>query len=134
MKYSSNVEFNTIPKFLDKQYRTSYHHKYGDNDIKYVKLVLCKKAKYKIEENHMVWECERCFSLGTGLHEESLNKIAQVWDDIKDVNPLKVLKVLGATETSFLYNSIMAEVQANNLNLDDCCIMFAHNYWEEKKE
>ena len=133
MARSSNVEFNTIPKFLDKQYRTSYHHKYDNNNIKYVKLILCKKAKYKIEENHMVWECERCFSLGTGLHEESLNKIAQVWNDIKNVNPLEVLKVLGATETSFLYNSLMAEVQANNLNLDDCCIMFAHNCWDDNQ-
>ena len=124
MKYSSNVEFNTIPKFLDKHY---------NNNIKYVKLILCKKAKYKIEENHMVWECERIFSLGTGLHEESLNKIAQVWDDIRDVNPLEVLKVLGATETSFLYNSLMAEVQANNLNLGDCCIMFAHNCWDDNQ-
>ena len=42
MAYSSNVEFNTIPKFLDKQYRTSYHHKYDNNNIKYVKLLLCK--------------------------------------------------------------------------------------------
>ena len=133
MAYSSNVEFNTIPKFLDKQYRTSYHHKYDNNNIKYVKLLLCKKAKYKLKENHMVWECERIFSLGTGLYEESLNKIAQVWDDIKNVNPLEVLKVLGATETSFLYNSLMAEVQANNLNLDDCCIMFQHNCWDENQ-
>ena len=134
MKYSEKVEFNTIPKFLDKQYRTKYHHKYDDNNVKYVKLVLWKKPKYKIVENHMEWECDRAFSLGTGLHEESLNKIAQVWDDIKNVNPLEVLKILGATETSFLYNSLMAEVQANNLNLDDCCIMFAHDYWEEKEE
>ena len=81
----------------------------------------------------MEWECDRAFSLGTGLQEESLNKIAEVWDDIKDVNPLEVLKVLGATETSFLYNSLMAEVQANNLNLDDCCIMFAHNCWDDNQ-
>ena len=90
MARSSNVEFNTIPKFLDKHY---------NNNIKYVKLVLLKKAKYKLIENHMEWECDRVFSLGTGLYEESLNKIVQVWDDIKDVNPLEVLKVLGATET-----------------------------------
>ena len=124
MARSSNVEFNTIPKFLDKHYNTN---------IKYVKLLLLKKAKYKLIENHMEWECDRVFSLGTGLHEESLNKIAEVWDDIRDVNPLEVLKVLGATETSFLYNSLMAEVQANNLNLDDCCIMFAHNCWDDNQ-
>lgn len=121
MSNKSEWIFTTIPKMLDRTYRNHRMRKY-DNFLEKCQLIL-------------VMPTGKRYRMGYVLTSAHFDKIYQVYQDVKDINPLKVVELLKTNGLVNMFNGcgpdILYQCEYDKVSVEDCHLEFLHIVWKD---